>query len=303
MFRMFDYKLIEALGAVCEEGGFERAAKRLNLTQSAVSQRIRLLEEQLGGPVLARTQPPAPTPPGKALLRHARRVALLEAELARDLPGESDKADGWRKLAVAVNADSLATWFAEAVLPCITRERIVLDLRVDDQERTHAQLRAGEVVGCISTRATPMQGCRTVALGVMRYHCACSPQFARRWFPAGLSLDAARAAPAVVFNRDDTVHDRYLAAVLGESPAEAPRHHVPDSDRFVTFVAGGAGFGLIPRQQAGPLLATQRLLDLAPEAPMDVPLSWHCWNVPSPTLAAMTTALRQGARRHLIQAQ
>lgn len=308
---MLDYKLLQALCAVVEEGGFERAARRLNLTQSAVSQRIRQLEDALGQPVLARTQPPAATQKGRLLLRHARRVGLLEDELARGLglgrPASGDATGGeptrapWQTIALAVNADTLATWFTDAVLPLLNSERLVLDLRVDDQERTHELLRAGDVAGCVSTRAAPMQGCRAVLLGFMRYHCACAPAFAARWFPQGLGLEAARLAPAVVFNRQDTVHDRFLEGLFGASPQEAPRHHVPDSERFVDFVAGGAGYGLIPHLQAAGHLAEGCLVDLAPGAPMDVPLYWHCWNIPSALLSALTKALAAAARKVLFQ--
>lgn len=302
---MLDYKLLEALAAVIEEGGFERASRRLNITQSAVSQRIRQLEETLGQPVLARTQPPAPTGPGRRLLRHSRRVGLLEAELARSLEHgtEAGNPDApWQTLALAVNADTLATWFTGAVLPLLSNERLALDLKVDDQERTHELLRAGEVVGCISTRKTAMQGCRVLFLGIMRYHCACSPEFAARWFAQGLTLSTAHLAPAVVFNRQDTVHDRFLTDFLGESPQHAPRHHVPNSERFVDFVVGGAGYGLIPHMQAAAPLAQGRLVDLAPAHAMSVPLYWHCWNIASPLLAQLTKSLRQAGLRELLQA-
>lgn len=320
---MFDQKCLQALVAVAEEGGFERAARRLHLTQSAVSQRIRQLEEALGRPVLARTQPPRPTQTGQALLRHARRMGLLEAEMLAELgaeqgadvgtkAGDSGTTPGkcapWQTLALAVNADSLATWFTGAVLPLLAAPglgtnagtRLTLDLRVDDQERTHDMLRRGEVAGCVSTRPTPMQGCGVVFLGTMRYHCAASPAFAARWFPQGLTARAAALAPAVVFNRDDTVHDRYLAQTLGHSPEAAPRHHVPNSERFVDFVSAGAGYGLVPHLQAQALLAAGALVDLLPHAPMPVPLYWHCWSIPSALLTQLTTALQNAARRDLL---
>ena len=205
---MHDPKCLSALMAVAEEGGFERAARRLNLTQSAVSQRIRQLEEQLGQPVLARTQPPRPTPTGQALLRHARRLALLEHELAEELreglggAGQAQPGpDGpWRTLALAVNADTLATWLTGAVLPLLTEggqaRRLALDLRVDDQERTHGMLRRGEVAGCVSTRPTPMQGCRVQALGVMRYHCCAAPDFPPRPRSRSATRSAISTPPA-----------------------------------------------------------------------------------------------------------
>lgn len=302
---MRDAKLLETLAAVVDEGGFERAARRLNLTQSAVSQRIRQMEEALGQPVLTRTQPPRPTGPGRALLRHSRRVGLLEAELETELsqqlePSESASAPGaaWQCLALAVNADTLATWFTKAVLPVLVNERLVLDLRVDDQERTLELLRGGEVAGCVSTRETATQGCRAEPLGVMRYYCACAPAFAGRWFPQGLTLKAAWSAPAVVFNRDDNVHDHYLQQSLGVSPEGAPRHHVPNSERFVDFVLGNAGYGLIPHPQADRHLASGALVALGP-GPLPVPLYWHCWNIPSTLLARVGKALKTAARREL----
>lgn len=302
---MIEAKFLETLATVVDEGGFERAAKRLNLTQSAVSQRIRQMEEAVGQPVLTRTQPPRPTGPGRALLRHARRVELLENELTADLArqfkseGSSGHPEGpWQTLALAVNADTLATWFTTAVLPVLVSERIVLDLRVHDQERTLELLRGGEVAGCVSTRKSPMQGCRAESLGTMRYHCASAPAFAARWFPQGLTLKAAWSAPAVVFNRDDNVHDHFLELTLGASPDSAPRHHVPDSERFVDFVLGNAGYGLIPHLQANAHLASGALVDLCP-APLPVPLYWHCWNVPSALLARVGRALKTAARRQL----
>lgn len=306
---MIETKLLETLAAVVDEGGFERAAKRLNLTQSAVSQRIRQMEEAVGQSVLTRTQPPRPTGPGRAFLRHARRIGLLETELTADLarqyatqgtPGTDEVQ--WQTLALAVNADTLATWFARAVLPLLASERIVLDLRVDDQERTLELLRGGEVAGCVSTRETPMQGCRAEYLGVMRYHCASAPAFAARWFPQGFTLKAAWSAPAVVFNRDDNVHDLFLKKTLGASPDSAPRHHVPDSERFVDFVLGNAGYGLIPHLQAQQHLASGMLVDLWPAAPLPVLLYWHCWNMPSRLLASLGKALKTAATQQLLPA-
>jgi LysR family transcriptional regulator (chromosome initiation inhibitor) len=297
---MLDYKLLEALAAVADEGGFERAAKRLNLTQSAVSQRIRQLEEVAGLPLVTRAKPPRPTERGRELVAHYRRVALLEAELADGRTGGHDPGGRpWRTLTLAVNADSLATWFTGAVLPALRRERLALDLKVLDQELTFDLLRAGEVAGCVSTRQTPMQGCNARFLGVMRYHCLCEPSFAREHFPRGLTLDAARSVPAVVYDRHDSVHDRFLQRVLGQSPTTAPRHYVPDSDRFVDFVLGGAGFGLVPHLQCEAHVRAGRLVDLAPDSPQLVPLSWHCWAVPSRMLAAVEAALVAAAARVL----
>jgi len=294
---MLDYKLIEALAMVVAEGGFERAARTLNLTQSAVSQRVRLLEEALGQVLVARVSPPAPTPAGRRLLKHYRQVRLLEGDLA---PAEAESGAPWsRALAVGVNADSLATWFLPAVDPFIQEHRVLLDLSVDDQDETHKMLRDGEVVGCVSARAEPMQGCRAVALGTMEYRLLAAPDFAARWFPDGLTPESVARGPAVTFNRVDESVNAMLAAALGERPRAYPTHHVPSSEQYMNAILAGWGYGTLPEQQTASLLAAGQLVDLAPEHPLPVALSWHCWNLDSPLLAALTDALVKGAARML----
>lgn len=91
---MFDYKLLAALAAVVEQGGFERAAQLLGLSQSAVSQRIKLLEARVGQPVLVRATPPAPTEVGTRLLNHVQQVRLLERDLQRQVPALEEGGTG-----------------------------------------------------------------------------------------------------------------------------------------------------------------------------------------------------------------
>ncbi len=109
---MVDYKLLDALSAVIEHGGFERAGEALGISQSAVSQRLRSLEIRAGQPVLVRSPVPHPTLAGQKLLNHVQQVRLLERELAQSLPSFTD---GIRRLRIALNADGLATWWADTV--------------------------------------------------------------------------------------------------------------------------------------------------------------------------------------------
>jgi LysR family transcriptional regulator (chromosome initiation inhibitor) len=76
---MLDYAALSALAAVIREGSFERAARALNVTPSAISQRIRLLEERVG--CALRDQPCRATETGRRLCQHVDRVRLLEQEL------------------------------------------------------------------------------------------------------------------------------------------------------------------------------------------------------------------------------
>ncbi len=293
---MFAYKLIEALAKVVECGGFERAARQLFITQSAVSQRIRQLEEQSGQILLTRSTPPQPTQAGRALLKHYQQVKLLEAGLAAQLSGLEQQS---LSLAIGINADSLASWFLSAVLPLLQKGDLLLDLRVDDQEETHRLLRQGEVVGCISTEAKAMQGCRVEPLGVMNYQLLATPAFVARWFPDGLSPAAVAAAPAVIFNRKDRLHHRFLASQLPRVPESFPAHFVPAPEQFLQLILSGCSYGMLPDWQGQTALGRGELCELVPGSQLPVKLYWHCWNLVSEPLQGFSAQLVQQAQ-HLL---
>ena len=195
---MLDYKLIEAMAMVVNEGGFDKAADALHITQSAVSQRVKLLEEFTGQILIARTTPPTTTLAGRKLLKHYLKVKRLEDDLTGEMEKPSDKK--LPSIAIGLNADSLATWFLDAIRTFLLREGVLLDIRVDDQDQTHRLLRDGEVMGCISTQEQPLQGCRIEFLGHMTYHMFAASEFAKKLFPNGLALAEAIHAPAIIYN-------------------------------------------------------------------------------------------------------
>jgi LysR family transcriptional regulator (chromosome initiation inhibitor) len=291
---MLDYKLIEALAMVVQEGGFDRAAQKLNLTQSAVSQRIKLLEEQTGQILLARTNPPRPNPAGRRLVKHYLQVKRLEDDLF-DALSPSDQ-NRFVVMAVGINGDSLATWFLEAVRDFLSREQVLLDLRSDDQEQTHRLLKDGEVLGCISVKDQAIQGCRLEYLGRMDYRMLATPAFAARWFPDGFQAESVRQAPLVIFNRRDELHLQYFNRALGHVPTPLPGHYLPSSERFVDFIGSGLAYGMLPDQQSATLLAAGHLVDLWPACHVPVRLYWHCWNLKSRLLDGFTGHLVRRAR-------
>jgi LysR family transcriptional regulator (chromosome initiation inhibitor) len=294
---MLDYKLLHALVMVVQECGFDRAARSLHLTQSAVSQRIRQLEEQTGQILLARTTPPRPTMAGKRLIKHCHQVMLMEAELD-DLEGLSGSGEV-RSISIGINADSLATWFLTAVTPLLEIERIVLDIHVDDQDETHRLLRDGDVAGCISTRATSVQGCQAIPLGVMTYRLCASPSFASRHFPCGVTREAVSTAPVLLFNRKDRLSHRFMKTFLGMINDSFPRHYLPSSEKFVDFIAAGFAYGMLPDLQTSTLRKKGHLVDLCPDIAVPVSLYWHCWGVAATPLKKLTAALSRGASQLL----
>ncbi|TWC32143.1 LysR family transcriptional regulator (chromosome initiation inhibitor) [Pseudomonas sp. SJZ079] len=294
---MFDYKLLAALAAVVEQAGFERAAQVLGLSQSAVSQRIKLLEARVGQPVLVRVTPPVPTDVGRRLLNHVQQVRLLERDLQGQVPA-LDEGGLPERLRIALNADSLATWWAQAVGDFCANHGVLLDLVVEDQDVGLKRMRAGEVAACVCAAERPVAGARSLALGAMRYRALASPAFITRHFPHGVEAQQLARVPAIVFGPDDLLQHRYLTG-LGV-PGGFAHHLCPSSEGFVRLACAGFGWGLVPELQVEQELASGALVEIIPERPLDVPLYWHHWRSGGELLATLTGHLQRAARVWLV---
>jgi LysR family transcriptional regulator (chromosome initiation inhibitor) len=288
---------LETLRALVEEGTFDAAARRLHVTASAISQRVKAMEDSAGQVLVQRTNPVRPTAAGDIVLRYARQVQLLEADTERELHGGLR---GARSIPIplAVNSDSLATWFLEAIAGLPGRLDLVFDLYRDDQEHTTSLLRSGTVMAAVTSTPEAVQGCSSQKLGIMRYRAVCSPVFANRWLDLARPLDRLAEAPMVEFDRKDDLQRRFLRDRVGTT-AHPARHYVPTSADFARALVFGFGWGLLPEQQCRAELADGRLVELAPEHPIDVRLYWQRWNLGSPLLDAVSDAVRAGAAADL----
>jgi LysR family transcriptional regulator (chromosome initiation inhibitor) len=299
---MLDYAQLAALAAVVGEGSFERAARVLHVTPSAVSQRIRQLEERVGAVLVQRGAPCRATPAGGPLLRHAERVALLEADLDAALPGlrrARSAAPSRSTLRVAVNADSLATWFMPALARFASAQpQVQLDLVLEDQDHAIELLRRGEVLAAVTSAAAAVQGCGTHALGRLRYVATASPAFLERWFVHGVDAAALAAAPCLVFNRKDALQARWLQRVTRRAIAP-PCHWLPSTQGFVDAALAGVGWGMNPLPLVQSHLAAGRLVELVPSRGVDVPLHWQCSRLAVPALDALTDAVLAAAQVEL----
>lgn len=284
---MLDYKLLEALATVIECGGFERAGEVLGITQSAVSQRIRTLEIRLGQPVLVRSPTPKATPVGQRLLNHVQQVRLLEQDLAGALPALTEPAT---RLRIAVNADSLATWWAGALSRFCQEEGVLLDLVIEDQDIGLRRMREGDVAACLCSSPQPVAGGRCIPLGVMTYLPLATPDYIRRHFPDGLTEKALRRAPAIVFGPNDQLQHRFLGMCGYHGPF--PHHLCPSSEGFVHLARAGMGYGMIPELQARSELAEGSLVPITAGPYLEVPLYWHFWRHGGRVMERLTRALR-----------
>lgn len=289
-------ELADTLAAVVDEGTLDAAARRLRITPSAVSQRIKALEEQLGRVVLVRSKPARLTEAGTAVVRMARQVALLEHDTLAELGG--DGAEGSRtSVALAVNADSLATWFLEPLVRLSQRHPIAFELHRDDQEFTAGLLESGTVMGAVTSRSTPVAGCRVRTLGAMRYEAVATPAFAERWLPDPSAPATLAHAPLVDFDRRDDLQTRWLRS-RGIDDSLPARHRVPASNDFAAAVRLGLGWALLPRFQSQGALDDGDLVLLG-GPPIDVPLYWQQWNLRSPLLNAIADEIVGEGRRVL----
>ncbi len=300
----FDPDALECLAAIVEEGGFERAAQRLCVTQSAVSQRLRSLEAQVGAVLVVRSRPLRLTAAGQRLLKHTRALRLLRADLERDLrelsPGSGGVPREEERISIAINADSIATW-ALSALTDLAREGQPLEIITDDQDFTQEWLRSGQVLGCVTTMKQALRGCRVQALGSMRYVAVAAPQFAqaRGWMQ--LTPGNFRDVPFIAFNRKDDLQAEFVGQAVGLPQVSLQQTFVPSSEGQVRAVLAGWGASVVPELLVHGLLERGDLVNIAPQHSLCVALYWHCWNIESQLLDALSAALTRAAQASLLQ--
>ena len=284
---MLDYPAVAALAEIIRHGSFEAAAAVLHVTPSAVSQRIRSLENRMGTVLIDRGPPVAGTEQGLRLAAHLDQVRLLESALA--LPQDRPV------LRLAVNADSLASW----AMPALAAAPGLLDLTIDDQDHALDWLKGGMVAAALTSDSRPVTGCDSLRLGTLRYRAVASPAFAARHFARGVTAEALSLAPSLCFNAKDALQTRWVQALTG-SRVVLPMHRIPSAHGFAAASRLGIGWGMNPELMIRDDLDKGSLIDLAPDLPLDVPLCWQFSRIAAPALAPLTEAIKKAAKAALL---
>jgi len=307
---MFDQKQLQALLAVYSEGSFLAAARLLNVTPAAVTLRIKALENAIGALVLIRGKTPRLTPQGRLIVAHAQRTRLLDDELMRTLSMDAQSYPGgarWSSLRVAINADSLATWFLPGVASDLIAQNILLDIVIDDQDHTHESLATGEVAGCVTTLPRPMKGCVSEPLGVMRYQGLAHPDLLQKVTSKSgrISTHELLSRPAIIFNRKDAMHDRFLEKYFELKQPSYPKYFVPALDAFECAIEIGLGWGVVPQ----PVIRHQmpglhkhifeRMVEVIPGGHIEIMLYWQHWARESEPAMRLTSAVKRAAQAYL----
>ncbi|WP_017597898.1 LysR family transcriptional regulator ArgP [Nocardiopsis lucentensis] len=293
----FQFDHLRTLTTLVDEGTFEAAARRLHVTASAVSQRIRTMEQTAGKVLVQRTNPVAPTAAGDVVLRYARQVVLLDGDVLAELQAWEGGADRV-PVPLAVNADSLSTWFLEALAELPADLGAVFDVHREDEEHTTSLLRSGAVMAAVTSTPEAVQGCAVEGLGTMRYQAVCAPGFAAEHLGDPVDVERLVDAPVVNFDRKDELQDQFLRNLTGHEPS-APCHFIPASTDFAKTILLGLGWGVVPEQQCLAQIEAGRLVALAPDHPVDVRLYWQRWNLRSPLLDRVSEGVRASAAAHL----
>lgn len=289
-----DPSQLAALAAIVRYGSFDAAAAHLGVTASAISQRIKVLEDRMGAALIYRGQPCTATDAGTKLARHADDVALLEAHVLRDLT--PDAITQTPRVRIAVNADSLATWFVPGLAQV---EGMLFDMLIDDQDTSTDWLLRGAVSAAVTGQAQPVSGCNCQPLGALRYIATASPDFIGRWFRDGVTAATLARAPMMTFNAKDTLQHRWIARQIGEKIAP-PAHQLPSTHAFVDAALAGLGWGMNPLPLVASHLARGTLRPLIPDRPLDVELFWQTSRIMRAALDPLTLAVKAAAAANLV---
>ncbi len=298
-----DPRQLAAFDATVQTGSLSAAALTLRITLAATSLRIKALEESLGQRLLVRGKVARATPAGQALLTHIKQVRLLEADLQSTLqPASSGKLASYQNISVAVNADSLASWFFPGIQAALQKHKLTLDVTVDDQDHTLEWLKNGDVIGCVTTLATPLRGCVAEPLGTMRYRCVAAPGLRDKLLgkKRSIGLHQLVTQPAIGFNRKDGLQDQFLQQCFGVTDLRYPRHYIPAVDAYRLGLLSGLGWGMQADIQAPLDLPSGILVDLFPGQFVDVPLFWHHWQREAPQASRLTLAIKAAAAELLV---
>lgn len=298
---MLDYLSLAAVAAVAREGSFEKAAASLGVTPSAVSQRVKGIEERLGAILLTRGAPCRPTEAGAKLCAHVEQVRLLESEVVDNLPGLAGQEPGPSSVRVAVNADSVSTWFPQAAAQFAAETGAMLDLVLEDEAHTAQRLRSGEVLAAVTADPATVVGCRIYPLGAIEYLAVANPDFMNRCFRAGVDAASIQRVPMLRFDRRDELQARWAQAAWGTS-ISPPTHWTPSTQGMLDMTLAGLGWSMAPLSLAAPHLEAGRLVELPPHTRIAVTLYWQRTRLAARLLDRLTEAVRTAAAAKLSSA-
>lgn len=295
----YDYDSLVVLSAVVRTGSFEAAATSLNVTQSAVSQRIKQLEEKVGSILVQRGRPCVATDDGLLLCQHVEQVTLLQHELSDHLAARgAGTGSAAVSVRIAVNSDSLATWFPEVIDLAYNELNLLLEIVPDDQEFTEERLRSGDALAIVTSNTKPIPGCMSVPLGAMEYVAVASKSYAERHLPDGSTQAAIGKAPSIQFDRKDTLPQQWMMLAFGNT-GKLTSHYIPSYEGHLLACQRGIGWAMMPAVTVQPMIEAGDLVELVSDVRVRTPLHWQSRSQSSATLSRLSQIVTDVASRSL----
>lgn len=282
---------VVAFIAVVEEASFERAAKRLSVTPSAISQRIKQLEDRVGQLLIIRQSPCKPTPAGNKLLARVKPMSVLESEVMDDFLPEDPASNRSTKFSIAVNEDSFSTWLLNALARLHQEYDYQFDVRLDNEDFTLEHLKNGQVIGALTSERKALQGCVVHELGKMRYCAVATPALYERYFRNGLTVEAFQQAPMIDYDQKDFLQKRFIKIVTGQDIDPLSVHYLPSASGIVEAAKLGMGWCVAHEGLLGDLIETKQLINIAPDNSLYEPLYWQHAGIRSRVLSQITESL------------
>jgi LysR family transcriptional regulator (chromosome initiation inhibitor) len=276
------------------------SARRLHITQSAVSQRLRALEAQVGSVLIVRSRPLKPTSAGQLLLKHTKQLRLLRAIWSATCRSWPQRPGGLARRRAHLHRHQCRQHchLGHDALDDLVRQRLPLEIITDDQDFTQEWLRSGQVLGCVTTlkqACAAARWCRWAPCAMWPWPRPTLPQR-----PAA-GADAAQLrdvpfCPSTARTTCSRIRGAHLwAQARGAEPPVRAQHRRADARRV-----GGLGRGRAARAAGPGPDCRWQLVDLVPGHFLPIQLYWHCWNLESELLDALTEALKATAATTLV---
>lgn len=286
--KMLDKIKCEAFSAVVETGSFEKAGRKLCISQSAISQRIRLLEERLGKILIVRERPCKPTPFGAELYAYLQRASILENSFLKNI---TDKNTKFRRLPIAASIGTFESLLFPILAKYCLFESLTIDIKIDTLSNTVDLLKKGEVQACVTSEPEMISGCSSVHLGNMVYCIVASESFIEKWFKNGINRESLRNAPSVLFNENEKIHFDFLETHFGLTKNMIPFHIIPSSDSYIAGLSYDLGYGLIPKCKLSQKVWDLGIKEISSEYRISIPLYWHQLSFISSSVLIMNNIL------------
>lgn len=248
-------RYLEIMEAIAETGTFTGAAKRLFITQSAVSHAVAELEAQAGTALFARLPKGVVlTPCGASLLEESRGILIACRNLERRLPHLEE-----RTPLHVVSSITIASFLLPQLLRPLQRNdpELIVSVKVASANTVIDILRHGDADLAFWEGSAPKGEFEIIPLGSYRLQAACSPDFPVS--SQSLSLGQLCQYPLLLRERGSAIRDTFDSVLTAANLRAEPAWESVNSASLAKAAEAGLGIAILPEQLLSDAVAASRL--------------------------------------------